>query len=419
MAVVALALVLEGWALYVVGVSPERWRPAMIVKDEPAARAVYEAMLQAIRSANSLSYDSSCGNLDGRLSMYKIRLAKPSLFNIDLVNFPSLKGATLVGDGNDLWLYWSGTRQYLWFDDQESYDKTKENCYVKKPVVAGRDSIAGEIARLGIAWNGCILDPSGFYGRTDAFDPYIDGIRSAGTNKIGTEKCDVIEISFLKAQRTRHLWISRKDHLPRRIKEIVRVADNKIAVEEWSNIRVNDAIPQKTFAWTPPADCQPWNVPQPQDLLVKSGQEAPDFELSTPRGNKLKLSDYRGKVVWLYLWQCGSPQCRRELPHLQELSVKHKDNGLVVLGLNFTDDKRIIQAFLRENPLTFPMIHDCSSISRGVVAQGYGDKTATMPMSCIIDRQGRIVDAWLGYEQNHKRATDALQKAGLQLTPSN
>jgi len=112
-------------------------------------------------------------------------------------------------------------------------------------------------------------------------------------------------------------------------------------------------------------------------------------------------------------------QCREELPHLQKLYEKHKDKGMVVLGLNFVDDKRIARVFLRENPATFPIIHDCSSAARRVVCDDYGNRTAAVPMSCIVDRQGRIVDAWLGHEGNHKRALAAMEKAGLQLTTDN
>ena len=419
MMIVGGALVLEAWALWVIDASPERWRPAMIVKDEPGARALYETMIQAMHDAESLSYTSVCSSPDYRTSMYKISLKKPSLFRIELINGPMGRCNTLVGDGNNLWVFWPGGRPYLWFDDQEGYANTRSNVYLRRAALAGNDSIAGEIARLRIAWFGCILDPGVFHGRTDVLDPYMDGIRSRGTNRIEGEKCDVIEISYMKAQRARHFWISKRDHLPRRIKEIVRGADNQILVEEWSDIRVNGNVPQETFAWSPPDGWQLLNMPKTEDMLVKSGQEAPDFELRTSGGGKIKLSDYRGKVVWLYLWQCGSPQCRQELPHLQRLYEKCQDSGLVVLGFNFTDSKRIAQVFLRENPLTFPIIHDYSTIARRVATDGYGDKTAAVPMSCIIDRQGRIVDAWLGYEGNHKRALAALQKAGLPLTPDN
>ena len=66
------ALVLEGWALYVFGLSPAHWRSSMIVKDEPAAHALYEKMIETMRQAESLSYKSVCSGPDGRASTYKI-----------------------------------------------------------------------------------------------------------------------------------------------------------------------------------------------------------------------------------------------------------------------------------------------------------------------------------------------------------
>jgi len=75
-------LILEGWALYVVGASPEHWRPSMIVKDEPAARALYETMSKTIREAESLSYNSICSGPDGRASSYQIWLKKPNYFYV-------------------------------------------------------------------------------------------------------------------------------------------------------------------------------------------------------------------------------------------------------------------------------------------------------------------------------------------------
>lgn len=97
--------------------------------------------------------------------------------------------------------------------------------------------------------------------------------------------------------------------------------------------------------------------------------------------------------------------------HLQKLHEKYCDRGLVILGLNGSDDKRIAMEFLRENAATFPTILDSSDAATKV---SFGDYKCTgVPLNYIIDPQGRVVDAWYGYEEGHKRALAALKKAGL------
>jgi hypothetical protein len=59
-----------------------------------------------------------------------------------------------------------------------------------------------------------IIDPSTFFGYTDSLQPYLDGVMSRGTEKVGEEECDVIELSLMKHQRSWYFWISSKDHLP-------------------------------------------------------------------------------------------------------------------------------------------------------------------------------------------------------------
>jgi peroxiredoxin/outer membrane lipoprotein-sorting protein len=411
----AAALVLEGWALYVVSASPEHWRPALIVKDEPAARALYEAMVQAMQEAKSLSYTSACSGPDERTSAFKVLLKKPDCFRIEVVNGPSTRYSRLVGEGGYLWIFWSGDRPFLRVDDANSYEKAHSNVYVQKATAAGKDSIENEIARLGIAWYGMILDPSTFHGLVDTLEPYRDGIRSRGKDKVGDEECDVIEVGVMKAQRTRYFWLSRRDHLPRRIKEIIRTASNSITVEEWSDLMVNPEIPPKTFAWSPPQGWKPWSPPEPENSLLKKGQKAPDFELFAARGGKVKLSDYRGKFVWLYVWQVGSPSCRQEMRRLQNLYEKQKDRGVVIIGFNCTDDKRIARAFLHENSVTFPNVLDSSTVAQKMLSEDYKNRTGDVPLSYVIDPQGNIVDAWYGHDESHERATKTLEKLGLRL----
>jgi hypothetical protein len=101
------------------------------------------------------------------------------------------------------------------------------------------------------------------------------------------------------------LWLSRKDHLPRKNKQVVRVRKNLIKYERWFDVTIDEDISNDLFAWMPPAGWERWEMPRSEDELIKPGALAPDFELASADGGKIRLSDYRGKIVWLYIWRAG------------------------------------------------------------------------------------------------------------------
>jgi hypothetical protein len=86
---------------------------------------------------------------------------------------------------------------------------------------------------------------------------------------------------------------------------------------------------------------------------------------------------------------------------------------MVILGFNCSDDKKIALEFMKENSATFPNILDSSGEAIKVGFQGY--RMSGVPLNYIIDDNGKVVDAWYGYEEGHKRAIAALEKAGLKL----
>ena len=99
--------------------------------------------------------------------------------------------------------------------------------------------------------------------------------------------------------------------------------------------------------------------------------------------------------------------------HLQELYTQCKDKGLVVLGLNAADDKKIALEFLAANGATFPTILDSSEAAEKVQFLDY--RGSGVPLNYVIGRDGKIVDAWYGYQQGHPRAKAALRKAGIEV----
>lgn len=99
--------------------------------------------------------------------------------------------------------------------------------------------------------------------------------------------------------------------------------------------------------------------------------------------------------------------------HLQKLHEKYHDKGLMILGFNWADDKKIALEFLRENGATFPTILDSSDAAVQVGFRGY--RMPGVPVNYVIDREGKIAGAVYGYEEGHRRMLAVLKKAGLEI----
>jgi outer membrane lipoprotein-sorting protein len=289
-------------------------------KDEPAAHELYKQMIKALRRADSLSYVShytmeakgvNCGD-----ATYRAWLKKPNYFRIEAESnlmkktfFRSKEsgGGTgvLIGDGRVMWIYWPQGRYKREWEEAKDFEKTRLTTYIQKPAPPGGHSIGHEVCWLGAGMSMPVIDPSTFFGYTDSLQPYLDGVKALGSEKVGNEDCDKIEVSIMKHQRSWYLWVSKRDHLPRKLTQIVRVSYDITMNEEWSSITVNGDVLNKMFVWEPPKDWMRWKEPPLEIGLLKPGTVAPDFDLASADGGRIKLSDFRGKVVWFYVWRAG------------------------------------------------------------------------------------------------------------------
>jgi outer membrane lipoprotein-sorting protein len=269
-------------------------------KDEPDAHALYDKMIETMRNAESLSYRGGC-SASCKGPAYIIWMKKPNYFCVETVNLQGVECGTLVGDGDNLWIYWPEGNSPA----SDGGAQTQANVYMKRATPLARHSIGHEVGRLRAGLGMTIIDPSTFHGYTDSLQPYLDGAKSWYTESIDGHECDVIEVRFMKHQRIWYLWLSKEDHLPRKLKEVVRVSRPLVMYEYWSDVRINAEIPNEKFVWAPPAGWTQWTPPDLDDELLKPGTEAPDFELLLADETKVKLSDYRGKIVWFYIWRAG------------------------------------------------------------------------------------------------------------------
>ena len=301
--IIVAGLLVEGLSLYIL-ISKEPFQGSF--RDEPKARALYEKMVETMRQAKSLSYTVKCGGQGRPEASYTVWMKKPNYFRVETVNRRNENCGTIVGDGEHLWIFWPGECPLLSPEDIDNYEQQRHNLYMRKATPVGMHSIGHEILNCGAAGLGMtIINPSTFHGYTDSMQPYLDGARFMGTGKVDDMEYDVIEVSFMKRQRSRYLWLSREDHLPRKLTEIVRVYKDLVKHEKWLNVTINADIPDEKFVWMPPDEWRQWEKPAVDSTLLALRQAAPDFEMPLASGDKVKLSDYKGKIVWLYIWRAG------------------------------------------------------------------------------------------------------------------
>ena len=82
--------------------------------------------------------------------------------------------------------------------------------------------------------------------------------------------------------------------------------------------------------------------------IARVGEAAPDFELDLFDGNRVRLSDFKGKVVVLNFWASWCPPCRKEMPAFERTWQEYRDQGVVFVGVAVQDYEADSRAFARE-----------------------------------------------------------------------
>ena len=136
------------------------------------------------------------------------------------------------------------------------------------------------------------------------------------------------------------------------------------------------------------------------------GFTAPAFKLEALTGAPIALSDLRGKVVVLNLWASWCPPCKAEMPALNAIYQKFRDQGLVVLGLNttFQDDETAARAAINDWGLSFPIVFDRD----GAASRQY--HLQAMPTTFFIGRDGLIRDIVFGGPMSEALISSKIEK---------
>lgn len=129
----------------------------------------------------------------------------------------------------------------------------------------------------------------------------------------------------------------------------------------------------------------------------KNYEPAPDFTIYDKYGNRVSLSDFKGKPVVINFWATWCGPCQSEMPHFEKAFKKYGDD-IEFLMINLTDGMRDtpenVQAFIDYFDYTFPVYYDIyynASDAFGV---------DPIPVSFFIDKDGNLVSQQIGVLNN-------------------
>jgi len=124
---------------------------------------------------------------------------------------------------------------------------------------------------------------------------------------------------------------------------------------------------------------------------VQIAKPAPDFSLSDIDGTKVRLADFKGKVVVLNFWSTTCAPCVAELSSLNALYRELKGSGLTVLGISLDRTIKPVKELAEKQHIAYPLLMDS-------LQEVYFDTYALFgqPVSIVIDRSGLVQEKLLG-----------------------
>jgi thiol-disulfide isomerase/thioredoxin len=117
------------------------------------------------------------------------------------------------------------------------------------------------------------------------------------------------------------------------------------------------------------------------------GQPAPDFTVTRlDTGEAVRLSDFKGRPVWINFWATWCAPCKEEMPQMQAVYQAHQDSDLVILGVDFREDAALVRPLVAEGQYswTFALDPDARAAWTYFVAG--------IPTHVFVARDGTIRD---------------------------
>ncbi len=180
-----------------------------------------------------------------------------------------------------------------------------------------------------------------------------------------------------------------------------------------------DTLAEKPENEKPREESSPAESPAPREIdesrlldQIPYELEAPKFELKDLNGKTVRLSDYRGKVVFLNFWATWCPYCLRERSELEEARNEMKKYGRAeILTVNMMESKKQVQEYIKKEKLDLPVLLD----TEGKVSYQYMVPFGiySVPVTFIINPDGTIYNI-IGGMTNSDLLLDYVEYLGRQ-----
>lgn len=132
------------------------------------------------------------------------------------------------------------------------------------------------------------------------------------------------------------------------------------------------------------------------------GREAPVFEATNTKGERINLADYRGRTVLLNFWASWCKPCVKEMPLIDE-AYRTQETEFQLVSVNVGDAKGTVNEFIEDTGITFPVIIDAV----GRVSDMY--QVVGLPATFVIDTEGKLSYASSGEITERKQLQSMLR----------
>lgn len=126
---------------------------------------------------------------------------------------------------------------------------------------------------------------------------------------------------------------------------------------------------------------------KPKIALENKEKQAFDFsgQFMDMEGNRVGLSQYQGKTVFINLWATWCPPCRAEMPHISELYKKiGATTEVEFLMIALDDDFEKSKKYIRDKGFEFPVVHAAYGLNASLQSQA-------IPTTLVVSPEGEIV----------------------------